>query len=263
MKRRILFGMLIFCLMKAYTQIPEYFYFQHYMDSEDYYYKQGSLYEKKGNELIRNYQNTIRLNDLGFVYSTYNGEEFLILGNRISFNTKMFFPVENVSYNITDENNYLKLLIKSIKAPDSLCENVNGKKIDYKIDNLLQSFEIGCKELPYDYNTNCLPWVSKRTTVNIGQKIEVEFFQKQKGIQILNGYVNIFHQQYYHNNNRIKEIKIFSKDSNSQKVYNLNDVAIFQNLEFEKPAKSIVIEIVSVYPGEKYNDTCIGSIFVY
>ena len=66
----------------------------------------------------------------------------------------------------------------------------------------------------------------------------------------------------FYKNNRPKEIKIIDDDSNYVMSATLADIAIFQKIPLKKKIKNFTIEIVGVYKGTKYDDTCISGILI-
>ena len=99
----------------------------------------------------------------------------------------------------------------------------------------------------------------------IGQSITIVFsgpvsFDR---IEIINGFASKAHPDYYKKNNRVKKIQITqTADKHYQQgTYNLADNAPrWQPIVFAhaQTAQTIVLKIVDVYKGDKYDDTCIA-----
>lgn len=113
------------------------------------------------------------------------------------------------------------------------------------------------KKLTYWGNLNYV-WAEGAKGQGIGEKL----FIRKKAIRklyILPGYVSVKNPTLFYKNSRPKELKIQTQD----KVFyfSLVDKPIFQVFNFENQIDSeITIEILDVYPGTKYEDTCISSI---
>ena len=62
-------------------------------------------------------------------------------------------------------------------------------------------------------------------------------------------------------NNRVKKLKIIFSDERYQ-IADLKDVNNFQRILIDRdsPTKFIKLEILEVYKGSKFNDTCISEI---
>ena len=117
----------------------------------------------------------------------------------------------------------------------------------------------------------------------IGESLTVEFWEPVSfdEIQIVNGFAS---KDYYEKNNRVKSIlltqtastmvpmkkadettggKMRTMNHFQQKEYTLQDgVADWQSIKFDLPqtAQIIKLEILDIYKGEKYDDTCLDDI---
>lgn len=87
--------------------------------------------------------------------------------------------------------------------------------------------------------------------------------QRVSGIRILNGYCQ--DSKTYHNNNRVKRIRIWFSDGTScdHVIHDVFDE--YTNIEFTdgKICDTVVFTIMDVYKGSKYNETCISEIEFY
>jgi len=147
-----------------------------------------------------------------------------------------------------------------------------------------------------DFNTS---WVEGKTNDGVGEWIEIEF-DKKMGlpcfITIANGYYQ--NEELYYANNRIKSMKVTtfnywlieSEDDNKEsRVIKFEKVINLPDLPYVKPdsgnaskylstvfrhqpdgdhdgfsgVKKIRFEILSVYPGKKFNDTCISELLSF
>lgn len=104
------------------------------------------------------------------------------------------------------------------------------------------------------------PWVEGETDSGIGKYIKIENSRLFNYLVISNGFVSYKPSTYY-NNNRLKKIRIINKENEVQQVeILLQDTAIPAEIELPFETKRIDIEILEVYKGEKYDDTCINFI---
>ena len=96
--------------------------------------------------------------------------------------------------------------------------------------------------------------------------------QQIKGIRVLNGYTKfspVYNMWIYYANSRPKDITLTFSDG-STLVHTLsdtfdNDNYIYQEIDFGgiKTTTWVKITINSVYPGSKWNDTCISELQPY
>ena len=83
-----------------------------------------------------------------------------------------------------------------------------------------------------------------------------------KQLKIVNGLVNNYNA--YYKNNRAKTLNLYFSDGSEQKIYLDDDTTSYQTVDIYGGVKSsyVQISIDSVYPGTKYNDTCISEVQV-
>ncbi|MDE5771961.1 MAG: protein kinase [Ruminococcus sp.] len=113
-----------------------------------------------------------------------------------------------------------------------------------------------------DYST-C--WAEGTSDAGINESILLSSDRKQhvSEIVITNGYYK--DKDIFYKNNRIKNCRLEFSDGTSQEVVLLGEYSEQSNLiAFDPPIDTeyIRITILSVYPGNKYNDTCISEISV-
>lgn len=238
----------------------------------DFYFIEGGDWYLKGGEKIGVHENMGF--DLYAVYDADNGnkvnnmslflDEFgyvtLMYNNGSSFHTILG---KNICYYDDESTDYvLNNYIKSISSEDFLTETIGGQKVEYKAENLLKSAIWGALENPYIYDTSNTPFVPKNNGKNgIGTKLTINLKKSQKKILILGGYVDpTHHPDYYYKNCRPKTIKIKDLDSDYSKTFELKDLPVYQQFDFEKPLTNIEIEVIDVYKGSKYSDLCISGI---
>ncbi len=131
-------------------------------------------------------------------------------------------------------------------------------------------------------------WVEGKKNNGIGEKITVNITPSIAGgkidgaylvdkIGIVNGYPKS--KSTYLNNNRVKKLKLtyhanIAEDDNSdpitikgkkEYIFNLIDSHQIQYLKFDKPVlmSNFTFEILEIYKGRKYKDTCIAEVYVY
>lgn len=87
--------------------------------------------------------------------------------------------------------------------------------------------------------------------------------QKLKGIKIINGYAS--NMEFYKKNNRAKSIRVELSDGTIVEKQLEDSGIAWQYVDFNREivCNSIKITILSVYRGNKYDDTCISEIDLY
>jgi hypothetical protein len=75
-----------------------------------------------------------------------------------------------------------------------------------------------------------------------------------------NGFVSFNKPYLYNQNNRIKSIEILDELNQIIGKFELQDTPSLQQIYWDKGAKKITIKILDVFPGNKYNDTCVNYI---
>ena len=199
------------------------------------------------------------------LYFTYDHENKIYLAYNPWGRGNVRFNIAGIRYKNIDEAisknnkyNFSKdLIIKSITSTSVLIEE--GKPIsNYAVENL-----IDCTHKS---------WVEGEEGSGIGTKITFEFerpyyFQNYTNyacIYIQNGFGNL---KYFHENNRVKEMNIWINDSGTPVKVRLYDFHVPQCIVLRKYlgdrlVNKITFEILSVYPGTKYDDTCISEILI-
>ena len=115
-------------------------------------------------------------------------------------------------------------------------------------------------------------WVEGEEGSGIGTKITFEFerpyhfadYTNYACINIVNGFGDL---KYFHQNNRVKEMNLWIDDDPVPVKITLYDVHVGQTLVLReyignRYVKKLSFEILSVYPGTKYDDTCIAEIYI-
>lgn len=115
-------------------------------------------------------------------------------------------------------------------------------------------------------------WVEGEEDSGIGTKIEFEFEQpfyfedytNYACIYFANGFGDL---KYFHQNNRMKDMKIWIDDDPKPVKVTLMDCHVPQRIILRKYignrlVHKLTFEILSVYSGTKYDDTCITEIAI-
>jgi len=106
------------------------------------------------------------------------------------------------------------------------------------------------------------PWVEGKSDDGFGSIIKVRSENLIESIVISNGFFSTKEHLFY-NNNRVKKIRISdSSDVAKYMDYVLDDTAKPEEIILEFETKEVNIEIMEVYSGEKFNDTCLNFILV-
>ncbi len=122
---------------------------------------------------------------------------------------------------------------------------------------------------------NLIPWVEGVNGPGIGQKITLSLkgnnYPSWFGILVSNGFVDYNRPDLFSENNRIKKIRIHYGNLGKYSDFDLLDTPNYQYLSFpfgyndyfENEIKFgfITIEILEIYKGDKWDDTCINLIY--
>lgn len=135
--------------------------------------------------------------------------------------------------------------VKSINASSTYIENGS----DYSINNTQK--------------TKLNPWVEGVDGSGIGEKINIDYEQGEhlsgiKYILFSNGFVSYKDPSLYLKNNRVKKIKVISKDQDYEIEIDIEDTPNIQELYLPQTTNEIEIEILDIYKGSKWDDTCIN-----
>lgn len=108
--------------------------------------------------------------------------------------------------------------------------------------------------------------INEQITVWIGESGGDYTARALDKIAILNGYNKS--EETFYNNNRVKKIKIEYINYDDKKLIvekELEDINTVQYIELDKPTVTykMILTILEVYEGDKYDDTCISDIEVY
>ena len=113
------------------------------------------------------------------------------------------------------------------------------------------------------------PWVEGVKGSGIGEKLFLKLQHwidkdgKPGGIGALilsNGYVSFSNPSLYYKNNRVKEFLVTSKSPDFSFIQRLTDTPNPQFILLPAPTSEITLKIVSIYPGNQWDDTCVNFI---
>ena len=209
-------------------------------------FRNYDLGQKEKNYITKSYN---------LVYSTNNHLTFLLLDNKESL-----LCLANEDLCILYDKN----------SPEPICVGSNFTEfLGFLSDKDIEvSTELIEGDKKYGGSNLCnltlsSPWVESSHGYGVGDYIVFE--PNSSFLYFLNGYVSFEKPYLYTANSRVKKIKIsFIDDNNIQpKVVELNDTPNPQKISFGFKTKGkIKMEILDIYPGEKYQDTCINGIII-
>lgn len=213
-----------------------------------------------GNEKIKYYSIYKELD--GYCYIVFENHKIrLIDGDFISW----AFDLNNLSDGFIEED-YLYIcnngtIISNINATSTLKE---GETI-YSPENILYVFSNFANSTTNLWLKNNLPWVEGVPGTGIGEGIEFDieptndFRMVAINLTILSGYVDPLKPYLFRENSRIKKLQIIT-DSGYNEEIEFEDTAMFTTVQIPVTTTHVRMVINDVYPGTKYEDTCISAI---
>lgn len=181
-------------------------------------------------------------NGMSLIYDEKKVLQGLLLTNS---DFALFYEAGKNLPEILSEENSMKI---SPPASISASSFLKEKNLEYKAENLSRV------EL-------ALPWVEGVKGQGIGEKIQ---FNKNSasGMYLINGYISMERPDLYKKNSRVQEVIIRDVKKSMEKRVQLFDTAKPQYIDLEdfKNVEMLEIEIVAVYPGSLYEDTCIAGL---
>jgi len=146
----------------------------------------------------------------------------------------------------------------------------NVRKATYSATSYLS--ENGIKYGPENLgdSTPDHPWVEGVKGSGIGEKIQLKLqtWKEPNGeaggmgaLVISNGYVSYSNPSLYYKNNRVKKIRVSSKNPAFYFEATLADTPNPQIVKLPVPPEEVCIEILSVYRGTDWDDTCVNFIY--
>ena len=155
--------------------------------------------------------------------------------------------------------------IKKITSSSSLLETIGGKVQSYLPENLLGKIFLkhhGDVRQYFFYDSTINPWVEAVEGDGIGEYLDIEFKKFSDELQILNGFVDFRRKHLFKDNNRVKTILVESSEPKFSQEYELEDAAKYTSIKLPAKTNRVKITIKEVYPGNKWQDTCLSSILV-
>lgn len=151
--------------------------------------------------------------------------------------------------------------IKNINSSSFFTEKIGSKTTEYSSIGLNKRY-IGLF-FSGNWNWELPPWVEGVDGSGIGEWLEVLFDEPRDEIIILNGYVDFKKPNLYKDNNRVKKFKVIPTDGGEhfEKIIALEDIVKFQGFDLPRECKSVKLEILEVFKGNKWDDTAITGIF--
>jgi hypothetical protein len=104
------------------------------------------------------------------------------------------------------------------------------------------------------------PWAEGVKGDGIGEYIDMEWEYEINGIIIINGFISFDKPELFLYNNRVKAVKISIDDFPEKFIYELDDSSNPQIIQLNKHGKKIRLEIMDVYKGSQWDDTCVSMI---
>ena len=218
----------------------------------------GGIYEPGSFEIINNIIVEINGERYQYVIEEIDGLTYIFYGEgfygkrdnkKLLLFSKDFLLIYNneTNYNFygtthTGRRTEGYVPIKFTGVSSSLTEN----DINYEINNLAS------------FNQR-MPWVEGVEGNGLGEYLEFSEDHGYTNIIISIGYVDYSKPYLYKENSRPKTIKIISE--NYELIYHLDDTPNPQRINLPERTDKFKIEIIEVYQGTKYEDTCINFVF--
>ncbi|MBB6481513.1 NADase-type glycan-binding domain-containing protein [Spirochaeta isovalerica] len=229
------------------------------------------LHEMDDLFIRRVYYNTLKEDSLGYSHLLIDEKDYILIPGYYDFEISSLEEIElNATYEDyvqpsisllgiqNQDNPYYEYGISEIQASSYLTETLRNGVVDYSEDHLLDLYIQGeGREQFRFWNRASIPWVEGKSDDGKGEKISLSLNKKQDYLVILNGYIDLYKRHLFKYNNRLKRIRLSSSNFRSFE-YELNDTVEFTTIFFPNPTNNVEIEILDVYPGEKWNDTCIS-----
>lgn len=249
-------------------------------DGEALFFRWGSgLYD-----VVR--EEDVRFRDNGYGYFEAFGEEQMIIygGNHIIIHNlddpaySMYRPDLDLRSRIDpDRKNRLGALKffgsgALTTAPNYFTETIGGRTIEYTADRLHVLF-FGSEEKGFLYDHESLPWVEGVPGDGTGTTLSVDITAgrtvsgkitpgRSDALVILNGFVDPGRPRLYKTNNRVKRLAVRSTDPAAAFEIEvvLPDRVVFHEIALPAFVSEVELTILEVYPGSRYNDTCISAV---
>ena len=202
----------------------------------------------------------------------FEEEEHIILNDKYDIEKKdnmtfLHLKNKNIILLCLANDDILLLYDKNMSSPFFFgFSSMRGLELINQLNSITASSEL--VENGYVYSANNLgnfnlsePWVEG--VPGNGEGEYITFSGNCTYIYLFNGYVSYSKPYLYERNSRIKKIKITTTTGNGTKVFffNLFDTPNPQKINLgERVTDDIKLEILEVYSGSKYQDTCLNAL---
>jgi hypothetical protein len=208
--------------------------------------------------------NSLRINSENYIISHFFGTDQIIIygGGWIFFKSEIhrlncYNPTLSTLNLIQNGiNEYDDFLIESVSSNSWLKEG----NVQYHPDGLLHTFTIDTHFYSFNtWNHELIPWAEGEDGSGIGVTLDITYKEPTDHLLVINGYVDFGKMYLYKANNRVKDAIFRSQDPENpfEITHTFEDVVNIHEVDFPEPVKKVQMEIVSVYPGEKWDDTVI------
>ena len=171
------------------------------------------------------------------------------------------FQAKPGSIDLLNRFEYLYDGIKAVKASSSLREKTSGQEFIYGPERVKNPFFVFWDGgLGYNSMKRC--WAEGAEGAGLGESLEVTLDSPSSSLMVLNGYVDFGKRYLYKANNRVRELQVSSESPKFSFIVSIPDYVHLHEIKLPVPASRLILKIVSVYPGERYNDTCISAVYV-
>lgn len=107
------------------------------------------------------------------------------------------------------------------------------------------------------------PWVPHGKKNGIGESVTIASGENRgpfNQLAISNGFVSAEKPYLFRQNNRVRQLRISGSNAEFEMVVPLDDSPNIQTIALPKSVTGVRVEIVDVFPGTKYTDTCVNFI---
>jgi len=238
------------------------------------YEKTTFLHDLEDTFVRRVYYNSLKQDDFGFYHIIIDEEDYILIPGLYDFEIVSISEInsyDNFDHYIDNSVNLTHLKheitepffdngIKNAEATSYLDEYSQNGTIKYTVDHIFDQYiQAECQCHDRYWNRSAIPWVEGHPEEGIGEKISLTFNEKNDYIVLLNGYVDLYKRHLFKYNNRLKKIRLSSPNFRTFEI-EFDDTVEFTTIFFPNQTDSVELEIIEVYPGEKWNDTCISYI---
>lgn len=150
----------------------------------------------------------------------------------------IFNGIEKYNHQFLNEYNYVNYEVTASSY-------YSDKYGNYNISNL-KNYNLGN------------PWVEGKDDSGIGEIININANSNFSTIIIKNGFISTKKPELFTQNNRVARLKLFNNDFIM--FVNLKDIKDPQTISLPFDLKNLSIEIIEIYKGENWDDTCIDSL---